>query len=103
MQTAPARPEPIEVEASSSASGFAPIANAQERRSGLAIAGGVVVTVAGTPIAAIGGFGLLYAGATDGSSEEYATSAAVLAAGLATIGGGVALIVWVRRSSRRRA
>jgi hypothetical protein len=94
VQTLPARREPIAVDDPSSAATIEPLEDTRERRSGLAIAGGVVVTVVGTPIAALGGLGLIYAGATDGHPEAYATSAAVMVTGLATVGGGVALIVW---------
>jgi hypothetical protein len=64
-------------------------------RSGLAIAGGVVLTSVGALPAALGGMSLLYeAGKGEEDPLEYAPAAGVTLLGLAAIGGGVALMVW---------
>jgi hypothetical protein len=64
-------------------------------RSGLAIAGGVVLSAAGAYCVAIGGLGLFWEAASQTDDPmAYAPAAGVTVLGLAAAGGGVALMVW---------
>ena len=64
-------------------------------RSGLAIAGGVVLATAGGYTATVGGLGLLWEVVTQGDDPgAYAAATGFTVLGLAAVGGGVALMVW---------
>lgn len=95
----PTLPAPAAEEPRWAGAGATREADAAPRRSGGAIAGGVVLTSVGALFAGFGGLGLAY-GATTGDADGMAAAGVVTALGLAGTAGGIALIVWGAQRER---